>query len=97
VRRLGIRQPVPEVVAGEVGQYRLDLACQEILFAIEVDGFAWHHSPEQKRRDELRRQRLREAGWTLLVFDWWQLTKQADWVASEICTTYQRLMAEASQ
>lgn len=97
VRRLGIRQPVPEVVAGEEGQYRLDLAWQEILFAIEVDGFAWHHSPEQKRRDELRRQRLREAGWTLLVFDWWQLTKQAVWVASEICTTYQRLMAEASQ
>ncbi|MGH9124645.1 MAG: DUF559 domain-containing protein [Acidimicrobiales bacterium] len=97
VRRIGIPLPVPQVEAGDDGQYRLDLAWLDIMFAIELDGYAWHHSPEQKRRDELRRQRLREAGWTVLVFDWWQLTKQPDWVIGEIRTTYQRLVARASQ
>lgn len=97
VTRLSIPYPSVEVVAGEDGQYRLDTAWEDIKFAVEVDGYAYHFSPEQKRKDELRRQRLREQGWTLLVFDWQQLTKQRAWVANEVRTTFLRLAAKAAE
>ena len=96
VRRLGLPME-PEVAAGDDGRYRLDLAAQDIKLAVEVDGYTWHFSPEHKRRDELRRQRLREAGWTVLVFDWRQLGRQQAWVGREIRSTYLRLVAGASQ
>jgi very-short-patch-repair endonuclease len=42
-----------------------DFAYPELRVAIEFDG-AWHWS--SRRHDDRRRHRLRELGWTVLVF-----------------------------
>lgn len=46
----------------------VDLAYPEQRLAIEIDGFRWHSSPDSKRRDEERQNRLVLAGWTVLRF-----------------------------
>ena len=46
----------------------VDLAYPEFRLAIEIDGYRWHSSPESKRRDEERQNRLVLAGWTVLRF-----------------------------
>lgn len=46
----------------------VDLAYPHLRLAIEIDGFAWHSSPERKQRDEQRQNRLVLAGWTVLRF-----------------------------
>lgn len=46
----------------------VDLSYPELLLAIEIDGYRWHASPAQKRRDERRTNQLVQAGWTVLRF-----------------------------
>lgn len=57
-----------ETVVDE-GRYRLDIELHNHLF-IELDGYTYHSSPEQKRRDDARRNRLRILGIEFLVYDW---------------------------
>jgi len=97
IRTTGLSSPTPELCVGEDGEYRLDLAWDHILLTVEVDGYAWHFSPEQKRRDETRRQRLRAAGWTVLVYDWHQIVSQSAVVAKEIVATYERLAPDPTR
>jgi hypothetical protein len=70
--------PVPaiEIVARPNGEYRLDFACPLIKLAIEVDGYIWHFTPEQLRRDHRRRNRLIAEGWQTLVFTWMDVTQR---------------------
>jgi hypothetical protein len=58
-----------QVVFGLDGEYRLDITLTEGV-ALEVDGYMWHFSPEQKACDETRRRRIRLAGISLLVYGW---------------------------
>jgi hypothetical protein len=51
------------------GHYRLDIELEHRVF-LEVDGYAYHWSPEQKRKDDARRNRLRLLGIEFLVYDW---------------------------
>jgi very-short-patch-repair endonuclease len=51
----------------------LDLAYPEVLLGIEVDGIRWHRTPQQKRYDEVRQNRLTAAGWGVLRFGEQQL------------------------
>ena len=60
----------------------IDLAYPHLRLAIEIDGFRWHSSPERKRRDEQRQNRLVLAGWTVLRFS-----------ASEVLARPERLVA----
>jgi hypothetical protein len=57
-----------ETVVDE-GRYRLDIQLDDGLF-IELDGYAYHWSPEHKRHDDARRNRLRLLGVEYLVYDW---------------------------
>jgi hypothetical protein len=66
--RAGIPVMNREVVLKELG-YRLDIQLQDLLF-LEVDGYAYHWSPEQKRHDDARRNKLWSRGLTVLVYDW---------------------------
>jgi len=46
--------------------YRLDLGWEELRIGIEYDGEEYHSSPEDRRSDERRRERLaKEFGWTV--------------------------------
>jgi hypothetical protein len=88
-------QPQAEVVWGPDRRYRLDFAFPELRFAIEVDGWSAHFAPEQQRHDNQRSNALARAGWTVLHYDWWEVTFAADRVAAEIAETYRRLRAVA--
>ena len=63
--------PVPQlqhwVWIDGVPTYRLDLAYPHARVAVEYDGEEFHSSPEERERDRVRRSRLRELGWTLIV------------------------------
>jgi very-short-patch-repair endonuclease len=47
---------------------RVDAAYESIRLAIELEGHAHHSTPEDRTRDERRRNRLTLAGWTVMVF-----------------------------
>jgi hypothetical protein len=57
------------VDAADSGHYRLDIELENKVF-LEVDGFAYHSSPEQKNNDDARRNQLRLHGIDFLVYDW---------------------------
>lgn len=62
----------------------LDLAFVSERVAIEVDGWAWHHTPERFRRDRQRQNALMLAGWKILRFTWFDLTERPSAVIAEI-------------
>jgi hypothetical protein len=85
--------PLPDIErrAGPEGEYRLDLSWPAVLFAVEVDGYVWHFTPEHKARDEARRNQLQQLGWTLLVYSWRDVVREPGRVAREITATHRRL------
>jgi very-short-patch-repair endonuclease len=81
--RAGIRgwrtnQPMtlPDGTAVEI-----DVWFPEQRLAVEVDGLAWHVTPERFRGDRVRQNRLVLAGITVLRFTWADLTTAPDRVA----------------
>ncbi len=68
-----------EEITGWVGQYpfgpwRLDFAWPAVKVAVEIDGWAFHHTPAQADRDHRKRNALTNAGWHALAYTWHQLT-----------------------
>lgn len=63
--------PAPElqwwVSVDGVPTYRLDLAYPHARVAVEYDGEEFHSSPAARERDRVRRQWLRDHGWTVIV------------------------------
>jgi very-short-patch-repair endonuclease len=88
-------RPKAEAVWGPNHRYRLDFAYPNLCLAIEVDGWSAHFAPEQQRHDNQRANALARAGWTVLHYDWWEVTYAAERVAAEIADTYTRLAAVA--
>ena len=93
--RHGLPPPQAEVVWGPSRRYRLDFAYPSLRLAIEVDGWSAHFAPEQQRYDNRRANALTRAGWTVLHYDWWEVTNDGERVASEIATTYRQLAERA--
>jgi hypothetical protein len=65
-----------EVPMGDDGRYRVDVLLAPTL-VLEVDGYAYHHTPEQVMEDERRRRRLRLSGVEVLVYTWREIAY--DW------------------
>lgn len=65
-------QQRPVVVAGK--KVLLDAAYPEALLAVEMDGAAYHGSPDQREKDIRRDARLATAGWQTLRFSYARLT-----------------------
>jgi len=65
----GLPTPEPQfsIEVNGVEKYRLDLAYPRWRIAIEYDGEAHHTSPEDRARDERRRDWLRRRGWIVIV------------------------------
>jgi very-short-patch-repair endonuclease len=76
---------------GPGGRYRLDFSYPDLLLIIEVNGWAYHSSPEQARRDTVRRNALNRAGWTVLEFDWWEVTNEPGRVVAEVAAALAQL------
>lgn len=67
----GLPEPtVNHVIYHEDGtwRYRIELAYDGVLLAIEYDG-RWHDEEEQKAYDDARRAQLTGEGWTFIVVD----------------------------
>ncbi len=64
--------------------YELDFGFADERLAIEVDGWAWHRTPEQFQHDHDRQNVLTNQGWTVLRFTWHDLTVTPDAVIGTI-------------
>ena len=79
----GIRPAGVEVkVEGDLG-YRLDILMTPGL-AVEVDGYAFHHSPHQMSEDARRRNRLQARGVQFLLYTWKDVTEDSHRVLAEV-------------
>jgi hypothetical protein len=71
-----------EVRVGLGGRYRVEFSLQPPVM-LEVDGYAYHWSPEAKAYDEARRNQLRLSGIFLLVYTWRDIRFDGDRVGRE--------------
>jgi very-short-patch-repair endonuclease len=62
----------------------IDVAFPSARIAIEVDGRAFHSSPQRFQHDRTRQNRLVAAGWRVLRFTWEDLTQRPDQVLRRI-------------
>ena len=63
---------------------RIDVAFPQARVAIEVDGRAFHSSPQRFQSDRTRQNRLVAAGWRVLRFTWEDLTQRPEQVLRRI-------------
>lgn len=85
LRQAGVHGWRPNVTVQVRGRrYRLDVALEESLIAIEIDGMAWHLDAVRKQRDLHRQNDLVGAGWTVLRFTWNDLMYRPEYVVSRI-------------
>jgi very-short-patch-repair endonuclease len=82
------RIPIPlaqyTVLSGDEFVARLDFAYPEGRIALEADGYRWHSSPEQWRRDIRRENQLKLLGWTVLRFSWEDVHDRPQLVTNQI-------------
>lgn len=83
LQRHGIVPIAVEVHIDAEGHYRVDAAVSDDVL-VEVDGYAYHHSPEQKTEDERRRNRIRLSGRFLLVYTWRDVVHDGPRVVEEV-------------
>ena len=71
-------------VALSSGTVRLDAALPELRVAVEMDGMAFHDSPEARERDRRRDVVLAARGWVVLRFSHRRLTTDPEGCRREI-------------
>lgn len=85
----GLPTPTPQhwIVVDGVPTYRLDLAYPHARVAIEYDGEEFHSGAEARRRDAVRREWLRQHGWTVIVLTKESFTEEAimEWIGEIRC------------
>jgi very-short-patch-repair endonuclease len=73
------------------GRYRIDFALPKQKIGIELDGYAWHSSPEAFTRDRARQRELELEGWRIIRFSGSEVTKDADDCVTQAATYAARL------
>ena len=90
--------PVPELIAGPNGEFRLDFPWPDALLDVEVDGWEWHSSYAASLLDKRRNNSLTARGWAFLRYGWFDIVRRPRAVLSEIEATYaERLAALGKQ
>jgi hypothetical protein len=82
LHRSGVR-PISCEVEVEGGLFRFDILLA-VGLAMEVDGFAYHSSPEAKARDARRRNRIRMGGTFVLEYSWVDIVREPERVSREV-------------
>jgi very-short-patch-repair endonuclease len=65
-------------------EYVIGVAFPGLCIAIEVDGWAWHMTPERVVRDRQRQNSMVNGQWHVLRFTWHDLTGRPAAVITEI-------------
>ncbi|MFC7956565.1 type IV toxin-antitoxin system AbiEi family antitoxin domain-containing protein [Rhodococcoides kroppenstedtii] len=81
LRRSGLRGWATAV--GACG-YVLDVAFPRHRVAIEIDGWAYHRTPQRAAHDAVRQNALVNDGWTVLRFTYHRLVAEPDRVIAEV-------------
>jgi hypothetical protein len=81
-------EPIPELIAGEHGEYRLDFPFPLVMLCVEVDGWDVHSSDEARRRDFARQNDLSRQGWAFLRYGWADVVRHPVKTGAEIRATY---------
>lgn len=79
-------QQRPIVVAGR--RFLLDVAYEEVMLAVELDGAAWHGSREQRERDIHRDALVATTGWQTMRFSFARMTSSPDACRRDILAAY---------
>ncbi|WP_346622579.1 DUF559 domain-containing protein [Blastococcus montanus] len=77
------------------GPVLLDAAWPEVELAVELDGAAFHGSPEARERDLRRDAALAAAGWIVLRFSYRRLTRNPAACRAQIRAVYERRLGIA--
>ena len=77
------------------GPVRLDAAWPEAKIAVELDGAAFHGSPEARERDLRRDAALAALGWVVLRFSYRRLVREPEACRAEILAAYRRRVGVA--
>lgn len=88
-----VRQQHRLVLPG--GPVFLDAAWPEVKLAVELDGAAFHGSPEARERDLRRDAALAALGWVVLRFSYRQLTRHPDRCRAQIAAAYRSRLSVA--
>ena len=80
--------PVPELIAGPNGEFRLDFPWPEALLDVELDGWEWHSSYAASLLDKRRNNALIRQGYALLRYGWLDLVRRPRAVLREVEATY---------
>lgn len=75
--------PIPEVNV-RTGAGEIDCRWLDGRLLVELDGYEFHKGREKFEQDNLKSNRLRSEGWTVLRFTWRMLTTDPDQVAAQV-------------
>jgi very-short-patch-repair endonuclease len=75
VRKAGLRQPETNVL---IRDFEVDALWRAERLVVEIDGFAFHSSPEAFERDRQRDGVLAAAGFRVMRTTWRQLTSEPE-------------------
>ncbi|MEI4270783.1 DUF559 domain-containing protein [Klenkia sp. LSe6-5] len=73
---------------------RLDRAWQEAMLAVELDGAAFHTSPEDRQRDLHRDAVLASMGWLVLRFTYAEVLRDPEGVRAKVLAVYRIRVAQ---
>ena len=75
-------------------RYHLDFALPADMIGIEVDGFQWHSTRQQRQHDSQRDRILTGLGWRVLRFTASEILRNADGCAEEVLTLQKKCTPE---
>ncbi len=63
---------------------QVDFVFARARVAVEIDGWAWHHTPDRFQQDRAKQNALVHAGWRVLRFTWFDLTERPNDVIAQL-------------
>ncbi|MEG7571256.1 endonuclease domain-containing protein [Vibrio cholerae] len=73
-------------------RYRVDFILRDARLIIELDGHAYHSSPEQLEKDAIRQRYLTRSGYTVIRFTGREINRDAKGCVDEVRTIYRERM-----
>lgn len=79
-------------LATKHARYRVDFILRDARLIIELDGHAYHSSPEQLEKDAIRQRYLTRSGYTVIRFTGREINRDAKGCVDEVRTIYRERM-----